>query len=101
MTVEASDPRLVRPVLVSRSNARYPPGAEALGAAGVVEVLALIDERGRVVEANVVRAQPLKLGFEQAALEQVRSMQYRPGTRDGVPVKVRMSIRVNFKPRQR
>ena len=100
MTVEASDPRLVRPVLVSRSTVRYPPAAEAMGASGVVEVLVLIDDRGRVVEASVVRSQPAKLGFEQAALEQVRSMQYRPGSRDGVPVKVRMPIIVNFKPRQ-
>lgn len=101
MTVEASDPRLVRPVLVSKSRARYPPAALVVGAAGVVEVLVLIDESGRVVEANVVRAQPLKLGFEQAALDQVRSMQYRPGVRDGVPVKVRMPIVVNFTPRSR
>jgi outer membrane biosynthesis protein TonB len=54
-----------------------------------------------VVEASVVRAQPAKLGFEQAALEQVRSMQYRPATRDGVPVKVRMPILVKFNARGR
>jgi TonB family protein len=101
MTVEANDPRLVRPVLVSKATARYPLAAEAMGAAGVVEVLALIDERGNVVEASVVRVKPAKLGFEEAAVQHVRSMKYRPGTRDGLAVKVRLPIVVNFKPRPR
>jgi serine/threonine-protein kinase len=98
MTVQASDPRLVRPSLVSQPKTRYPPAAEAMKVAGTVEVLALIDEAGKVAEASVTRVRPGKMGFEQAALENVRGQVYRPGTRDGVPVKVRMTIVVNFKP---
>ena len=101
MTVDASDPRLVRPVLINEVKARYPPAAEAMGVAGVVEVLTVIDETGHVAEATVVRVQPGKMGFEQAALGHVRSRTYRPGTRDGVPVKVRIPIVVNFKPVRR
>ena len=98
MIVDLSDSRLVRPSLVSQPRARYPPAAEAMKVAGTVEVLALIDEAGKVAEASVNRVQPGKMGFEQAALEHVRGRVYRPGTRDGVPVKVRMTIVVNFKP---
>lgn len=98
MLVDTSDPRLVRPVLVSEAKARFPLAAEKMRISGTVEVLALIDETGHVVEASVTHVQPAKLGFEQAALAHVRTRTYKPATRDGVPVKVRMPIIVNFKP---
>jgi TonB family protein len=98
MMVDTSDPRLVRPVLISEVKARFPLAAEKMRVSGSVEVLALIDETGHVVEASVAHVQPAKLGFEQAALAHVRSRTYKPAMRDGVPVKVRMPIIVNFKP---
>jgi TonB family protein len=97
MTVDASDPRLVRPVLVNETKARFPLAAEKMRISGTVEVLALIDETGHVAEASVTRVQPSKIGFEQEALAHVRSRTYKPATRDGVPVKVRIAITVNFK----
>ena len=97
MLVDAADPRLVRPVLVSEVKARFPLAAEKMRISGTVEVLALIDETGHVVEASVVRVQPAKIGFEQEALAHVRTRRYKPATRDGVPVKVRIAIVVNFK----
>ena len=98
MTVDVSDPRLVRPVLVSKAAARYPMAAEKMRASGRVELLALVDESGRVVEAKVTKVQPERMGFDIEAERHVRSMKYRPGTRDGIPVKVRLPVVVTFTP---
>jgi len=63
---------------------------------GTVELRALVDETGRVAEVSVVKALPRGAGFEEAALRHARSRLYRPGTKDGVAVRVWMSITVSF-----
>jgi len=89
---------VVAPVVVSQTPAKYPPMPFARRIPGVVEVTAHVDESGNVVEANLVRASPRKMGFEEAALAHVRSRKYRPATtRDGKPVSVWVSIVVDFK----
>jgi outer membrane biosynthesis protein TonB len=40
------------------------------------------------------------MGFEDAALAHVRSRKYRPATKDGAPVRVWVSIIVEFKPKR-
>jgi TonB family protein len=96
----APEPKLVPPIVLSQVPARYPPLAQQRGIAGVVEVSALVDETGKVVETNVVRADPKGLGFEEAAVTYVRSRKYRPANRDGEPVRVWVSIVVDFKPQR-
>jgi protein TonB len=95
--VEANDPRLVPPVVTGQAPARYPPFAQQRGIEGTVEVSALIDETGKVVDVKIVRASPSRQGFEDAALQHVRSRRYKPATRDGVPVQVWVPIVVNFR----
>jgi serine/threonine-protein kinase len=98
--VEANDPRLVPPVVTAQVPARYPPLAQQRGVEGTVELSALIDETGRVVDVKIVRASPVRQGFEEAALQHVRSRRYRPATRDGVPIRVWMPIVVHFRLRR-
>ena len=75
----------------------YPPAAERLRREGTVVVEALIDETGAVSGVEVVERSVPGMGFEAAAIRQVMSRRYRPATKDGVPVRVRIRIRVNFK----
>ncbi len=96
----APEVKLVPPAVVGATPATYPPLAKERKIEGVVEVSALVDETGRVAEANIVRASPKRMGFEDAALAHVRSRRYRPATRDGVPVRVWVSIIVEFKPKR-
>jgi TonB family protein len=96
----APEVALVPPAVISQAQARYPPLAQQRAIPGVVEVSALVDEEGKVSETTIVRAEPKKLGFEEAALAHVRSRRYRPATRDGVPVRVWVSIVVEFKPKK-
>ena len=94
--VEASDPKLVAPVVVSRGELRYPPFARLREIEGTVALSALVDEKGHVAEVRVVRATPPKMGFEEAALEHARTRRYKPGTKEGVPVRVWVPIVVRF-----
>ena len=93
-----SDPGLTPPVVVSQSCPPYPPLALERRISGTVSLTAVVDDNGAVVEVSRVRASPPGLGFEEAATSCVLSRAYRPATRQGVPVRVRLPIRIEFQP---
>lgn len=95
--VELTDPQLTRPVLVSEDRPRYPPAAQRAGIEGSVVVSAVVTETGVIGPLTVVRASPRGLGFEDEALRFVRTRRYRPATKQGVPVRVRMEMLVEFR----
>ena len=94
--VDATDPGLTPPVLVSQPRSRYPPLAQARRLSGTVSLRALVDETGAVVDASLIRASPRGLGFEDAAMSLVRMRVYRPATKQGVRVRVWLPITVEF-----
>jgi protein TonB len=83
-------------VLLKESRASYPALALQLRVEGSVLVEALVDEKGRVIDTKVVAPSGYRVGFEEAAVRQVKTRQYRPATKDGVPVKIWVSVRVKF-----
>jgi TonB family protein len=72
---------------------QYPPDARAAGIKGAVLADVVIDERGRVTEARIVRSIPL---LDDAALAAVRNWQFAPTLVNGAPVPIRMTVTVNF-----
>ncbi|HUY04541.1 MAG TPA: energy transducer TonB [Rhodocyclaceae bacterium] len=64
----------------------YPEAALALGIPGRVEILAQVDEAGRVESAVVVKTS-LDGVFDRSALEAVRETRFAPGTVNGKPTK--------------
>jgi protein TonB len=71
----------------------YPELGKAVRTGARVVIECTIDPRGRVVNAVITRGHPL---FDAAALDAVRTWQYRPTLIDGVPVPVLMTVTVNF-----
>jgi periplasmic protein TonB len=71
----------------------YPEIARAARIQGMVVIEAVIDERGLVTDARVLRGQPMLDGAALAALKQWR---YTPTLLNGVPVRVLMTITFNF-----
>jgi TonB family protein len=67
------------PVPVATVEPLYPPKAIA---SGVVLIEALVDERGSVTEAAVIRSAP---PFDAPALEAARQWRFRPATLEGRP----------------
>lgn len=95
--VDLTDPLLTPPVLVSEDRPRYPPAALRAGIEGSVVVSAVVTETGVIGPLTIVRASPRGLGFEDEALRFVRTRRYRPATKQGVPVRVRMEMVVEFR----
>lgn len=72
---------------------QYPQEARDAGIQGVVILEVVIDERGRVGDAKVMRSIPL---LDQPAMDEVSRWQFAPTVVNGQPVKVRMMVRQNF-----
>jgi protein TonB len=71
----------------------YPEIAQRARVEGIVIVDAIIDTRGNVETARVLRSVPL---LDAAALDAVRQWKYTPALLNGVPVPVIMTVTVRF-----
>jgi TonB family protein len=87
------DAAVTQPVVISQSLPPY-PRRPLRAIQGVVEVV--IDERGQVEHATIRAAiDPI---YDTLALAASRTWQYRPATKDGVPVKFRKLVQVKIQP---
>ena len=89
--------RLRAPVKVRDVPPVYPDLARRTGIEGAVGIECRIDETGAVVGATVLFGSPL---LSPAALTAVREWRYVPTLLNGVPVRVVMSVTVNFRLRR-
>jgi TonB family protein len=71
----------------------YPDAALADRVQGVVILEAIIDTNGNVSDAKVLRSVPL---LDQAAVDAVLQWQFTPTVLNGTPVRVIMTVTVNF-----
>jgi len=94
--VNLSDPGVTPPVADRTPSPVYPPIALRQRVEGTVELNVFVDEKGNVVDAQVVKSAGGRAGLNEAAVESVKKRRYRPATKDGVPVKVWMSVIVRF-----
>jgi len=83
------------PVPLKTPPPRYPLSLKYERIEGLVAVAIVIDERGAVVSATVVKSS--HKDFEEPAIEAVKTWKFRPGKKDGVPVKVRVTVPLRFK----
>jgi TonB family protein len=70
-----------------------PPVAQQARVQGVVIIEAIIDDRGEIANARVLRSIPL---LDDAALSAVSQWQFTPTLLNGAPVGVIMTVTVNF-----
>ncbi len=68
--------------------------ARDLKVSGYTLISLVLDEQGHATEFSIVK--PLGLGLDERAIAAIVNYQFAPATRDGVPVKVAISIDVNF-----
>lgn len=55
----------------------------------------VVDAQGDVKQETIVK--PLGLGLDERALRTVRTWKFKPSTRNGTPVPVRVMVEVSFK----
>jgi protein TonB len=76
-------------------NLVYPDSARVNGVSGKVFVHFIIDEKGKVVDAKVIKG--IGWGCDEEALRLVRKMpDWKPGKQNGRPVQVRFTLPIRF-----
>jgi|GEM_PF-848597 len=87
-------PGIAPPVVVFRVQPRYPAEARVVRHQGFVVLEVVIPTDGSVSILRVVRS--AGFGLDEAAIEAIRQWQFKPATKDGVPIDVVTNIEVNF-----
>ena len=83
------------PVVIYDPSPSYSEEARKAKYQGTVVLMIIVDTKGDVTDARVVR--PLGLGLDEKALETVRTWKFKPGMRNSVPVPVRCMVEVSFR----
>jgi TonB family protein len=89
ITDEITPPRLSE---VASPN--YTAEAKKKKIEGVVTLAIVVDKKGDVVDAKVVKG--LGYGLDENAIIAVKEWKYKPGEKDGEPVAVKMEATVDF-----
>lgn len=82
------------PKLVYYEKPTYPPMARRLGKEGRVLLRLTIDEKGELINVEVLESAPY--GFTEAALEAVKRSKFAPAKRDGKPITSRALLPIRF-----
>ncbi len=89
-------PGVTYPRLVNRVDAQYTEAARQQRIAGTVLLDCVVNTDGTVSDVRVTRSLDTQYGLDQEAVKAVRQYRFTPGTKDGQPVPVRVSIEVSF-----
>ena len=84
------------PQLLHEEKPAYTAGAMRAKVQGMVEVEAVVLPDGSVGQVQIVRSLDDRFGLDDKALEAVKRWRFRPGTRQGKPVAVIVTIELNF-----
>ncbi|MEO8096152.1 MAG: TonB family protein [Acidobacteriota bacterium] len=83
------------PAIIYRPEAEYTEEARAKKIQGAVVLEVIIDERG--IASGIKIIQPLGMGLDEKAIEAMHKWRFKPGMKDGVPVRVRATIEMQFR----
>ncbi len=88
-------PGIAAPFVVAKAKPEYTAEALLTKLEGGVLVSVVVDAAGKPRDIHVDR--PLGLGLDESAVENVRHWQFKPGTRDGTSVAVRVNEEIFFR----
>ena len=92
---QATERGVQRPVVVNMKKAEYPESAKAQKIQGDVVMEVVIDAQGKVSDVQVLKK--LTDELDAAATAAIRASTFRPGTKDGKPVPVKVTFTVAFR----
>lgn len=84
-----------RPQPIARVAPRHPPALLKAKIEGNVVLLFILDENGRIQDPRIESSS--RPEFEQPALKAVARWRFKPGTRDGQPVKTYIRQQIHFR----
>lgn len=95
ISADAADTNLKPPIPYKRIRPEYTKTAYLYGIRATVEAEADIDETGRISRTAIVRW--AGYGLDDAVIQAIVSMNWRPAMRGGRPLPMRVLLRYNFK----
>jgi TonB family protein len=94
---DSADPSIVLPTVIASSKPQYVKAAMDLGITGDVLVSAVVNADGLIRRADIKQSLDTVYGLDRSALDSTREWRFNPGTRDGVPVPVRVHLLMTFR----
>ncbi|NIR52998.1 energy transducer TonB [candidate division KSB1 bacterium] len=89
-------PKIIGGMAALQKHLRYPRLAQAAGVEGIVFVKILISPSGVTERAEVLKAKPAGMGFEEAAINAVKKVKWHPAKQRDKKIRVWVSIPVQF-----
>jgi len=80
---------------LTQPNPEYPQRAESAGTEGWVELSFTVTAAGKVTNVSVLDSTPPNI-FDQAAIDAMTRMRYRPYVQDGHPIAITSKLRLAF-----
>ncbi len=84
-----------QPQLISKVDPEYSEEARKAKYSGSVTLSIVVNTEGKAEDIKVVKS--LGMGLDEKAVEAIRKWRFKPGMKDGVPVKTRAVVNVNFR----
>jgi TonB family protein len=81
------------PKMLSEIQIKYPAEAKKAGITGKIIIKVLISKTGLVLESEMVKSIP---GLDEAAIEAIKKVRFKPGKFEGKPVEVWIRIPISF-----
>jgi periplasmic protein TonB len=94
--VDAQQKATTMPVLVKDVKPEYTREAREARIQGMVNLDAVVLKDGSVGEVTVTKSLDQKYGLDDQAVKALKLWQFKPGTRDGKPADVRVSVEMSF-----
>jgi TonB family protein len=86
---------ILRPAVVSKVEPKYSQEAKSFRYSGTSVLSVVVDERGIPGDIRVLRQ--AGYGLDKQAAEAVSRWRFSPGLRNGVPIRYRLGVQVNFR----
>jgi protein TonB len=88
--------RHTMPVVVKSVQPQYTQEAREARVQGIVVLDVVVSKDGSVGDVTVSKSLDQKYGLDEQAVKAVKQWEFKPGTRDGKPVDVRVAIEMSF-----
>jgi len=97
LPVMVGEPNVVPPEFTFRANPDYPAGGVKARIRGYVILSAILGKDGKIREITVIRTlQDWAFGFEKNSVMALKKWKYIPGTLDGKPTDVSMTLKIDY-----
>jgi protein TonB len=88
--------RETSPMLIREFKPDYTKEARDAKIEGVVEMNAVVLEDGTVGDVTITKSLDQKYGLDDEAIKALKKWRFKPGTKDGKPVAVTVSVEMSF-----